>query len=175
MTTGYVACYLEPLHDASGTINNPATPETVVSSGSQPTNGAKVTWPTLLFDQSTDEHAAITLQLPGNWASGGTLRIKMGAKVTSGNVIVKHATCALTDSSTDSDAAVYGTVTTESATAVPGTVGHVKEVALTLDTTGWAAKRYIQIMVGRDADNGSDTAAGDMVLLEAAVLEYTTT
>jgi len=175
MATGYIPCVLEPIFDGSGTINNPATPERVISSGTQTTNTAKVSWDWLLFDQSTDEHAAITLQLPANWASGGTLRIKCAAKATSGNYIVKHATCPLTDSSTDADAAVYSAVTTESANTVPGTQGHIEEVALSLTTTGWAASRYVQIMVGRDADNGSDTLAADLCVMESAVLEYTTT
>jgi hypothetical protein len=176
MGTAYANVALKAPYDTSGSVNNPATPEKIISSGTQPTNGPKVTFWQWLFDQSTDEHVCFDFFIPTNWASGATLTLKMGAKVTTGNVVIKHGSCPLTNDSTDSDAAVYGTITSEAAIAVPATTaGRVKDVTLTLSTTGWAAGRWVQVTIGRDANHASDTAAGDMFLLATALLSYTTT
>lgn len=157
-----------------GTTGNVAMrPEKIKSAGTAPTNGPSVFYVHLLADQSTDQHWMWTFVLPGDWVSGGTLRFKWGAKVTTGNVIWKAAQSSATDSSTDMDtSSVFDTVVTTAATAVPGTVGQVKELTLTLTGTGMAANREMIVMIGRDADNASDTAAGDATL-DSLIFEYT--
>jgi hypothetical protein len=158
--------------DGSGTGNNPATPERVVSSGTQTSNTPKLTYTQLLFDQSTDEHWMWVFPLPNDYVSGGTVRLLWGSKVTSGNVIWKAGVKSADLSSTDFDAAVFVAADLTSAVAVPSTVGHFKESTITLTVTGFSATEPVCLFVGRDADNGSDTAAGDATLI-AVTLEYT--
>lgn len=159
--------------DGTGTGNNPATPERFVSTGTQTTNTPKVSGVRLLFDQTTDEHWLWTETLPSDYGSGGTLKLKWGAKVTTGNVVWKGGAEIIDDSSTDVDVTVFNAGDLGTATAVPGTVGQVKGVDVTLTMSGATAGELVYFFVGRDADNGSDTAAGDAVL-EKVTFEYTT-
>lgn len=177
MATGYVILPVFGGHapDGSGTVNNPARPELTVSSGSQTTNAAKVTWPTLLFAGATaDEHWEWSFHLPGDYASGGTLRLTFSTKGTSTNgVTMKGAACCLVVGTTDMDSAIYDTVVTANGTP-SATQGITTQITLPLTMTNAAANRPINVMVGRDQDNGSDTNTNDLVLL-AASFEYTTT
>jgi hypothetical protein len=152
--------------DGTGTINTPATPELVVSSGTQTTNTPKLTYGTWLFDQSTDEHVICRGRLPSNWSSGATLKILYTAKATSGDVIWKAGIAPLTASADDLDAAVFLAADLGTANTVPATQGHFKEVSITLTTTGLAAGDFVVLFIGRDADNGSDTLAADAVLVD---------
>ena len=158
--------------DGSGTGNNPATPEKVVSSGTQTTNTPKLSYVRLLFDASTDEHWIWNFQLPTDWVSGGTLRLVWSSKGTTNNVVWKGGVKSITPSSDDADAAIYVAGDLGTATAVPGTVGQNKETTITLTTTGFAAGEWLSVFVGRDADHASDTSTSD-ACLEALTLEYT--
>jgi hypothetical protein len=161
--------------DGSGTGNNPATPEKVVSSGTQTTNTPKVSYVQLLFDASTDEHWQWQFPLPADYVSGGTLKLTWGSKGTTNNVIWKAGIVAGEPASTDLDAAVFLGPDLSSATAVPGTVGFVTETSITLTVTGLdvtGGSDMVILFVGRDADNGSDTSASDACLVGVA-LEYT--
>lgn len=158
--------------DASGSGNNPATLERIVSSGTQTTNTPKVTYSQLLFDQSTDEHWLWQLRIPQNYSSGGTLRLTWGAKVTSGDVIWKAGIVAADPSTDDMDAAIFNAADAASASTVPGTVGQQKETTITLTMTDVSAGDLVVIFVGRDADAGGDTAAGDATL-SGAEITYT--
>lgn len=176
MATGYVWLPTEGGYspDGSGTVNNPATPEVMISSGGQTTNAPKVTRRWLLFDPTTDEHWMWSGLLPGDYASGGTLRMIFSTKGTSTNgVTLKAATAIQVTGTTDSDAAVFDTVVTVNGTP-SATQGVQTEVSVALTMTNAAANRPIVIMIGRDPDNGSDTNANDLVL-QAATFEYTTT
>lgn len=159
--------------DGSGTINASARPEKLVNSGTQTTNAPKFTMTRWLFDPSTDQHILFTFIMPADYTSGGTLRLKFSSKGTTNNVIWKGAVAQSTDSSTniESTNTVFDTVTVSAATAVPGTIGQTKEVSFAL-TGSYAAGRLTQIMIGRDADNASDTSTSDAVL-EGATFEYT--
>lgn len=161
--------------DASGAGNNPATPARVVSSGTQTTNTPKASYWSLLFDQSTDEHWEWAFPLPADYVSGGTLKLYWGAVPTSGNVIWKAGVVMGEPSSEDLDASVFVAADATAATAVPGTAGQFKETSITLTMTGAdvsGGADFVILFIGRDADNGSDTAAGDAFLV-GAVLEYT--
>jgi hypothetical protein len=158
--------------DGSGTGNNPATPELVVSSGTQTTNTPKSSYLTWLFDQSTDEHLLFHGPLPADWSSGATVNIYYTAKATSGDVIWKAGMTALTASTDDLDAAVFIAGDLATANTVPGTQGHFKKVTIALTATGLAAGDYVTLFVGRDADNVADTLAADAVLV-GVELAYT--
>lgn len=163
--------------DGSGSGNNPATPEKKVSSGSQTSNTPKVTYVQLLFDASTDEHWMWQFPLPGDYASGGTIRLTFGSKGTTNNVVWKAGIVAAEPGSTDMTAAVFVAADVSAATAVPGTVGQVTETTITLTTTGLdtsGGSDMVVLFVGRDADNGSDNSASDAVLV-GVVFEYTAT
>lgn len=176
MTTGYVVLSVNApdTPDGSGSGNASARPEGIVSSGTQTTNAPKASYTQWLFDKDADQHLMWTLIIPGDYASGGTLRLKWGSKATSGNVVWKAAVAQVTDSTTDLDSGntVFDTVTTSTASAAPGTVGLVKESTITL-TGSYTAGRLAVIMIGRDADNASDTSSNDAVLI-GATLEYVT-
>lgn len=158
--------------DASGSGNAPATLERVVSTGVQTTNTPKVAYSQLLFDQSTDEHWLWQFRVPLNYASGGTVRLTWGSKVTTGNVVWKAGIVAADPSVDDMDAAVFVAADLAAASAVPGTVGQVKEDTITLTVTDVSAGDLVVVFVGRDADNASDTAAGDATL-QAVEFTYT--
>ena len=155
--------------DSSGSGNVPATPTMVVSSGTQTTNTPKVSYVTLLFDQSTDEHWMWQFHMPGDYVSGGTIHLVWGAAVTTGDVVWKAGIEIATASSTDLDAAIFNAADAAAASTVPGTVGQVKETTIALTMTGAGADLACVVFVGRDADAGGDTAAGDAALFAAAL------
>jgi hypothetical protein len=160
--------------DASGTINNPPEYVRYISTGSQTSNSPKVTDDQGRFDAATDEHLEWGHLLPTNYASGGTVRlIWAAASATSGNAVLKASIVPTVDASSDARALVYNTVTTTT-TAAPGTLGQTVTTTIALTTTNMAANRRINIFVGRDADNGSDTMTGDLYLV-GVTLEYQVT
>lgn len=160
--------------DGSGSGNVPATPEPYISSGTQTSNSPKASGIWLLFDPSTDEHWMWSFTLPSDYASGGTLRLTWATKGTSTNPVYwKGATAIGVVGTTDWDAIVFDTVATGNGNAA-STQGVTTQTTITLTMTNAAANRPIIIMVGRDADNASDTNANDACLI-AATFEYTTT
>lgn len=176
MATGYVLlpAWGGVAPDGSGTGNNPAIPEKVVSSGTQATNSPKATYVHLLFDPTTDEHWLWPFLLPGNYASGGTVRIEFTTKGTSTNVVRWKAAAAIgVTGTTDLDAIVFDTVVGVDGTP-SATQGVSTQVSVALTMTNAAAGRPIIVMIGRDPDHANDTNANDACLV-AATFEYTTT
>lgn len=159
--------------DGSGSGNTPATPEKVVSSGAQTTNSPKASYVQLLFDPTTDEHWMWAFELPGDYSSGGTLRIKYTNKGTSANQVRwKGATAIAISGTTDLDAIVFDTVVGVSSTPNT-TVGIPVEATLALTMTNAAANRMMIVMIGRDPDHADDTNASEMALI-GVTFEYTT-
>jgi hypothetical protein len=157
--------------DGSGTGNNPATPEKIVSSGTQTTNSPKVTYYQLLFDPTTDEHWQWQFPLPADYVSGGTVRLVYTNKGTSGNGVVwKAATAIAVTGTTDLDAHVFDAVVTVASTPST-TVGIPTEASVALTMTNALANRACVLMVGRDPDHASDTNASDMALV-TVTFEY---
>ena len=179
MATGHVVLPIPGgiAPDGSGSGNNPARPSTLISGGTQTTNSSKVTLVGLLFLGATnDEHWAWQFNMPSNYASDGTLRLTWQLIGTSTNTVVWKAAafCPIAGTTdTDGAAGIYDTVVTASGTP-SATQGIQTQTTLTLTMTNAAASRYINIMVGRDQDNGSDTNTSDAFLV-AATFEYTTT
>lgn len=174
MATGYLTLPIPGgvPPDGSGSGNNPATPEKIVSSGTQTTNSPKVSYIGLLFDSTTDEHWMWDVTLPGDYASGGVLRLTFSNKGTSTNGVTWKAAAAIAVvGTTDKDAIIFDTVVTANATP-SATTGITTQSTLTLTMTNAAANRPMVVMVGRDPDNASDTNASDM-RLEEVVFEYT--
>ena len=129
----------------------------------------------LAFDASTDEMCYWTFRMPDDYGSAPVLKVQYKmASATSGNVVISGRIAAVSDGdSTDVDAKALGTDNTSSATAVPGTAGYLDEISLSLaNADSVAAGDLCIVRLARDADNGSDTAAGDMEVV-AVSLTYT--
>ena len=174
-TTGTYPVTLESatFPDGSGTINDPAELVRHVSTGTPTTNTPKRTQTIANFDAATDEHLCWAGVWPVDWGAGGTLRLKWrAATATSGSVIWKAGISFGTESATNDTAVVYNAADLATATAAPGTLGQLVETTIALTMTNAAPRRQFSLFIGRDADNGGDTMAGDAVLLRAT-LEYT--
>lgn len=160
--------------------NAPSAVTHVASSTAAPSNGSQLRFTVRDFDSATDETMFLKVRLPGDYASGGALITNWLSVATSGNVVWKWAWVLIHPSSegtpTDLDAAAFGTVTAEAAVATPATAGHVKEQTISLGLTGAHPGDLLYVMLGRDADNASDTMnANDARLLEPMTLTYSTT
>jgi len=156
--------------DGTGAGNNPATLERNVSSGVQTANTPKVAYSQLLFDQATDEHWLWQFRIPQNYGSGGSVKLTWGAKVTAGNVVWKAGIVAADPGVDNMSTSVFVAADAAAAAAVPGTVGQVTETTVTLTMTDVSAGDLVVLFVGRDADAGTDTAAGDATLVAAEFL-----
>ena len=165
--------------DGTGTINNPPDFRVGVSTGTQPTNGPKVSELHALFGDAADEHLLWWFRMPANYASGGTLKIPFqNVTVQSGttHVFWKAALAAITIGE-DVAAKVFPTIDTLDVTLANNQAAGIStEGSLALSATALnsvAAGDWVCCFLGRDADNASDTAAGDMAL-PGVVLEYVT-
>ncbi len=131
-----------------------------------------------LFDDTSNEHLMFGFRMPVNYASAPVIKLQYKmASATSGNVKLECAIAAVSDGDAqDVDANAFATTNSSAATAVPGTVGHMDEISITLtNDDGLAAGDFIIVLINRDPeDTGNDTATGDLELI-AASLEYTTT
>lgn len=132
--------------------------------------------PQVLFDDTTDELMHWTFRMPENYASGLVLKLQYKmASATTLEVIMACRVMAVSDgdaAAVDTDS--YDTVNTSAATTVPGTVGYLDEISLTLtNADSVAAGDWVAIEISRDANNAGDDATGDLELI-AASLEYTT-
>jgi len=132
--------------------------------------------PRLLFDDTTDEICHWTFRMPENYASTPILKLQYAmASAIINEVIVACQVMAVSDGDTQAvDADSYDTVNTSAATTVPGTVGYMDEISLSLtNNDSLAAGDWAALKFSRDANNVGDDATGDMELI-AASLEFTT-
>jgi hypothetical protein len=174
MAVGYVVLFPGGhAPDGSGTINNTAALSYEVSTGTQTTNTPKVTRLKLLLDPTTDEHWMFQLKMPGDYASGGTIRGQIGVNAVSpGNVIMKGGISESTGNRTDD---LFLAADVSSAIAMPGTAQQGTEFTIALTMTSIAANDEVVLFVGRDADNVSDTVNANDAELTSLNFEYTTT
>ena len=176
MATGFIALFpggIAP--DGSGSGNNTAALSYEVSAAVQTTNTPKATQLKLLFDGATDEHWLFSFLLPGNYASGGTLRgkVKFTSAIT-GTAIMKGGQVSTVDSSTDDDALTFAAADLSASISAPGTQGQTVEFTVTLTATNMAVNRKVVLFIGRDPDNASDTITTDLELMNLT-FEYVTT
>lgn len=153
---------------------NPAALELVTSSAGPTPNAPLVEYYQIVYDPTVDQSWFWKFTLPGNYDSGGVLRLTWATKGTNVSPVVwKAATVSLVVGTTDADIAVFDTVVTAS-DAPNTTEGITTQTTLTLSMDNAAVNRPIILMIGRDADNGSDTNPNFAVLLEG-MFEYVTT
>ena len=173
MATGYIILFpggFAP--DGSGTGNNTAALSYEVSTGTQTSNTPKVSRLKLLFDATTDEHWMFQFKIPGDYASGGTLRGQAGVNAVSpGNVIMKAGISESNGNRTDD---LFLAADVSSAIAMPATANQGTEFTIALTMTSIAANDEVVIFIGRDADNASDTVNSNDVELTSLNFEYTT-
>lgn len=163
-----------PIPGGYGPSVNPASQERVTSSTDPTDNAPFVEYYQNVYDPTVDQEWFWKFPLPGNYDSGGVLRITWGTKGTNVSPVVwKAATCFLIPDTTDVDASVFDTVVTASG-APSTTEGVMAQTVLTLTMANAAVNRPVIIMIGRDADDSLDTNPNFAVLLEA-MFEYITT
>lgn len=166
------------LHFRPGDREDPASnapgAATITSAAAATTNAFQVEVPVLDFDATTDECTSFPFYVPTNYSSGGTVILQWCCTgATSGNVVWKTSIYVATADSSDIDtSAAFNTVDQFTAVAVPATAGQFKSSSKALTSPGLAAGRFAILMVGRDANDGSDTCTSDARLL-SCVFQYT--
>lgn len=135
-------------------------------------------WLEAAFDASTTERLFWSFRLPADYASTPVMKVlwKM-ASATTGNVVMTTRVAALSDGeASTANALALANANVSAATAVPGTVGHIKAISISitnLPAGGFAAGDFVVVYLIRDSSDVNDTATGDLELV-AASLEYTT-
>lgn len=128
------------------------------------------------FPDGADEYAAVSAwqRVPQNYA-GGALTANIGfiTGATTGDVVFEVYVFAITsgdavdlDSTTSYDAVNSATI------AVPATAGYAQVSSITLtNKDSIAAGDIVRILVRRDSDHASDTAAADFYLATVDIQE----
>lgn len=120
--------------------------------------------PCLEFDDTTAQGAYWTLVAPQGLSGTLTLILSFSmASATSGNIIMRGYVEAVSDGDALDlgTASSFDTANSSAATAVPGTVGYLKQVSITLtNQDSVAAADLLRIKLDRDAGNAGDTATG---------------
>lgn len=135
------------------------------ASGSATLDGSG-NWFYAVFGPDTDTTLEWQFRLPASFASN--LSIRLGytmATATAGNVVWAVQVMAITTAdAADFETNSFSSVNTATS-VVPGTAGYYKEQAVSLaNADGAVAGDAVRIRVARDADNASDTAAGNAKL-----------
>ena len=162
--------------DGTGSGNNPAQGSMVVSTGTPPANGPKVTRLVWLFDPTTDEHIFFaSFRMPESYVSGGTLKIivyNVSLQSGTNNFVLKACLAAITPGE-DVLAKVFpvpDTVTIALANNQAAGISVAASLALSATAlNGVAAGDDVVLFVGRDADHASDTGGGDMGLMDVTM------
>lgn len=130
------------------------------------------------FDPATDEHLWWSFRMPGDYASGGTVKLLwMSNDVGAGESCVWGArlgavTPADADTPVEHAAAAASTTTTDVNTTEARRLIETSIALANLDSV--AAGDLVTLLVYRDADNAADDLSSDAELV-AASFEYTTT
>jgi hypothetical protein len=126
--------------------------------------------PVLAFDAATDETCYWTSIAPQGLTGTITVIISyIMASATSGAARWQAAIEAVSDGdSTDLDATTSFDTANSAGATVPGTVGHIDQVSITMtNADSIAAGDYFRLSLNRDADgtSGTDDATGDAYVL----------
>jgi hypothetical protein len=134
------------------------------ASGTTETTSNKVMFRTLDFDQSTDEFAQFAIPMPKSWNEGTvTAQFVWTAGVT-GNVVWGIQAVALSNDDPLDGAFGSAVTVTDGVTAADDLMFTAETSAVTIGGTPVEGDLVV-FQVYRDADNGSDTAAGDAKLV----------
>lgn len=132
--------------------------------------------PVLDFDAAADESAIFGSVLPRHYAGGGlTVTIAwMATSATTGDVVWNADVERHSDDDVDLDSDSFAGANAATGTTASAT-GEVQYTAITFtdgaDMDSLAVGESFRLKITRDADNGSDTMAGDAELLSVEVRE----
>ncbi len=173
MATGSILLLVGAAVPSDGSASN-AAPQPVTKIGTEA--NPKKRYLTYAFDAGTDEMMTFSFQMPQEYASGGTLRIKWTTSVTTSTAVIWAAkVSAVTAGDADTRAEhASSTAATVSSNTNTTEAGREAEATITLNMDSAAAGDMIDIVFYRDADNGSDSLAVD-ASLEGLNFEFTTT
>lgn len=165
--------------DGTGSGNNPPVMNVLVSTGTQPTNGPKLTLIEWLFPITTDSHVMWAFNMPSDYNSAPVLKgILYNKTVQAGgvkNFQVKAALAAVTPGE-DVPAKVFPAPDTQTVVLASNQAAGVSVAfSIALSATAQnsvAGDDAVVLFIGRDADHASDTAAGNLALV-GLVMEYT--
>ena len=116
------------------------------------------------------------IPIPGDWASGGTLRIQWrtgtgGSTTNAWHCTVTNISRADTESS---DATLSNSNATDLANA-SATSGILNVDTLALTTTGWGANEQLHLRMNRNGADAGDTLTAVVIQVFGFMFEYTTT
>lgn len=124
----------------------------------------------LSLDAATDEGRIWQGRVPRGF--GSTLTISgqfYMASATSGNVVLAAQISCISDGDASVTAKVYATENS-STVAVPGSAGTLKAFSITMtNADSISAGDWFTLAFRRDADNASDTATGDLQLVNLSM------
>ena len=149
-----------------------ATSTSTVAAG---TNSVALRYRTRGFSPSTDNTIELHYVLPTDYVSGGTLNVSWISTNTTGNFLFKTAFVSIPMQTTTITGNAFGAVTSTSAIAVATNAGMEKTTSIALGLTSATAGSRLVVMLGRDADDVSDTATATTSLMEPWSLSFTTT
>lgn len=146
-----------------------------VAALSVPESSGAGTWkpliPTLAFDDTTDEGAMWGFRMPRGFGVTATLvgSYKMASANTAKDVILVAELAGVSDGDSSHSAKVFDSANSLTE-RVPDTADESDEFSITLTNfDSIVADDWIGLVLYRDADNGSDNAAGDFQLTSLAV------
>ncbi len=125
--------------------------------------GTNSNYATLDFDAATDESVQYHFPLTPDWTGNIDLDIRWRAAATSGDVVYAIQTACVADAETGDPS--WNTASTVTDTAKGTTLQFNDAAMTTITVTGCAAGEELMFKFYRDADNGSDTMAGDAQLI----------
>ena len=124
------------------------------------------------FDAATDEIAVFTFVAPSGIDLGGNQTVNIywrADTATTGNVVWSVEVEAISpDDTVDSDSASSYAAARTVTDAAPGTAGYITRAQITLSVAqadSIAAGDLVRVRISRDANNASDTMAGDAEIL----------
>lgn len=126
----------------------------------------------LAFNDTTDETCYWTFVMPQGVTGALSAVITYRASAASGTAAFEVAVEAITDGdAVDTDSASsFDSVNTTSAATVPGTIGYIDQVSITLtNADSIAAGDYARLRLNRDVS--ADNAAGDLHVLTVELRE----
>lgn len=130
----------------------------------------------LAFPDGADEHAAIShrYRVPQNYAAGAlTANVGFITVATTGNVVIEaYIESVTTGDATDLDSTTSFDAANSATIAVPATAGYPQVSAVTLtNKDAIAAGDIVRVLIRRDSDHASDTAAADFYLSTVDIQE----
>jgi len=173
MATGYVMLPASVWQPADGSSGN-AAPAGVVVKGTQTPALFYRAWS---FDPATDERLFTSFEMPGDYASGGTLSVLWQSNDTGAteNPVWSAQVSAVTAADADTpNEHAWSTAATVSDVVNATEANRLIRSTITLNMDSAAAGDLVSLHFSRDADAAGDDLSSDAVMI-ACTFSYTTT